>query len=87
MARNATTRRKTKYQILTARKKSYCKGKITKASLNKAVSAYIAEAVKKGSKTKAEAEKIAKAVVNGACTVSVAGRKTSRKTSRRKKAA
>jgi len=90
MKGKATSRRKTKYQILVSRKSSYCNGRVKKTSLTKAANAYIADAVKKG-KSKAEAQKIANKVVNGACTASVSGRKKAagrkKRTTRRKKAA
>ena len=67
MAKTKTKRRtKTKYQKLLSGKGRYCKGRITKADLNKLKKAYIDDAVKKG-KTKSEATKIANKVVNGAC--------------------
>jgi hypothetical protein len=73
----------TKYQRLQKAKASHCAGRITKASLNKAMNAYIADTVKKGNKTKVEATASAKRVVNRGCGVGIAGT-TKRKTTKRK---
>lgn len=73
---------KTKYQTLVARKKSHCAGRVKKDSLNKAVKAYIADAVKKG-KSKADATAIANRVVKGKCSASISGTKK-RKPAKRK---
>ena len=77
----------TKYQRLVKAKKSYCAGRITKASLNKIATAYKTDAVKKG-KSKTEATKIANKVVNGKCTLKKKKTTTKRKksTTRRRRA-
>jgi hypothetical protein len=74
----------TKYQQLQKAKASHCKGRTTKAALNKKEAAYIADAVKKGNKTKAEATASAKRVVSGGCSAGIAG--TKRKATKRKPA-
>lgn len=56
----------TKYSKLVKAKSSYCSGRTTKKSLNKAKKAYIDDAVKKG-QSKTEATKKANRVVNGGC--------------------
>lgn len=77
----------TKYQQLQKAKASHCKGRTTKAVLNKKAAAYIADAVKKGNKTKAEATASAKRVVNRGCSVGIAGTKKKKAAPRRKKRA
>lgn len=65
------------YTRLLKSKSSFCKGRGTKAGLNKAKAAYIKKAVGKG-KTKSEATKIANKVVNGTCGARINGKKRSK---------
>jgi hypothetical protein len=74
----------TKYQQLQKAKASYCKGRTTKAAMNKKATAYIKDAVKKGNKTKAEATASAKRVMSRGCGVGIAGTKKRKTTKRRK---
>jgi hypothetical protein len=71
--------KKTAYQKLQNAKKKQCAGKATAADVNKAATAYVADAVKKGNKTKAEAEKSANKVKNSGCAVSGVKRKKTTK--------
>lgn len=73
------------FRTLQKRKKSFCAGRSTKASVQKAASAYIKKAFAKG-QTKAEATKKANRVKNSGCkmTSRIAGTRK-RKTTRRKK--
>lgn len=76
--KTASSRRKTKWQLLLSAKAKHCKGSITKTALNKAAKAYVTDTVKKGNKTKSEAEKAANKLINGSCAVGIAGAKKKR---------